>query len=109
MTTAGALRVWAILGALLASAERPADPGSLIRLEADKNVGLAALEEGNVPEATHRFESVRQLAPGEALGWANGAVAAMRSKDLASARKLLGEANRLAPGNGQVQALRGTL
>src|SRR5262249_13474956 len=91
------------------AAERLPDSNNLTRLEADKNVGLAALEEGNLAEAIRRFESVRQLAPAEALGWANGAVAAMRSKDLASARKLLTEASRLAPSSSPVAALKGTL
>src|SRR5262249_18545601 len=110
MTKAAALSVWAIVGTLLLSAaERLPDSGNLTRLEADKNVGLAALEEGNLAEATRRFESVRQLAPAEALGWANGAVAAMRSKDLASARKLLTEATRLAASSSSVLALKGTL
>jgi pyruvate/2-oxoglutarate dehydrogenase complex dihydrolipoamide dehydrogenase (E3) component len=39
-------------------------------------VGLAALEEGNLAEARRRFQTVRELAPAEPLGWANGAVAA---------------------------------
>ena len=78
------------------------------RLESAKNVGLAALEEGNLDEARRRFETVRQLAPSEALGWANGAVVALRAKDLAQARTLLAEALRRAPQDSRVLALEGT-
>ena len=77
-------------------------------LQAAKNVGLAALEEGNLAEASRRFAAVRKLAPGEPLGWANGAVVSLRGKDLATAQKLLAEALRLAPGDGAVLALEGT-
>lgn len=82
------------------------DPG---KLQAARNVGLAALEEGNLPEARKRFEEVRRLAPGEPVGWADGAVAAMRGRDLPEARKLLAEAERIAPADPRIAALRGTL
>jgi tetratricopeptide (TPR) repeat protein len=81
-----------------------ADPA---RLEAAKNVGLAALEEGKLEEAARRFEEVRRLAPAEPLGWANGAVAAMRSKDYRGARRLLDEAVRRASEDARVRALEG--
>jgi len=81
----------------------------LPRLQAARNVGLAALEDGNLAEAAKRFETVRRLAPGDPLGWADGAVAAMRAKDLAAAGKLLAEARRLAPGDARVLALEGSL
>ncbi|HSS45260.1 MAG TPA: hypothetical protein VLO07_07960, partial [Thermoanaerobaculia bacterium] len=74
----------------------------LARLETDKNVGLAAQEEGNLAEAKTRFETVRRLAPAEALGWADGAVAAMRSKDLPEAARLLAQALRLSGDDGRV-------
>src|SRR5512141_671937 len=80
----------------------------LSRLETAKNVGLAALEEGNLDEARRRFETVRQLAPGEALGWANGAVVALRAKDLERAKELLEEAGRRTPNDARVLAIEGT-
>src|SRR5438445_1636555 len=79
------------------------------RLESEKNVGLAALEEGNFPEAKKRFEAVRRLAPGEPLGWADGAIVELRGKELAQARSLLSQAVKLAPGDARVLALEGTL
>lgn len=82
-------------------------PADLLRLEAARNVGLAALEEGNLPEARRRFQTVREIAPAEPLGWANGAVAAMRSGDLASARELLSGALSRAPRDGRVLTLEG--
>jgi tetratricopeptide (TPR) repeat protein len=98
-----------LFGILLSLATRaPAEP-DLSRLQTARNVGLAALEEGNLAEARKRFEEVRKLAPAEPLGWADGAVAAMREKDLPAARKLLDEARRLAPFDARVAALDGTL
>jgi len=82
-------------------------PSDIPSLQAAKNVGLASLEEGNLAEASKRFETVRRLAPAEPLGWADGAVAAMRGKDLAGAEKLLAEAMRLAPGDARLMALEG--
>src|SRR5687767_4676561 len=87
-------------------APAPPEP-DLSRLESAKNVGLAALEEGNLEEARKRFEEVRRLAPAEPLGWANGAIAAMRGKDLPRAKELLAEALRRAPDGARVLALEG--
>jgi len=82
-------------------------PADLSRLMAEKNLGLAALEEGDDAQARKRFETVRRLAPSEALGWADGAVAAMRGKDAAEAKKLMAEALALSPGDARVLALEG--
>ncbi len=90
---------------LFAVAGASPDPG---RLEADKNVGLASLEEGDLAAAKARFASVRRLAPAEPLGWADGAVVALRAKDAAAAKELLVEALRLAPNDSRVLALEGT-
>ena len=102
-----------LLGVLLslvapAAATAPSE-SDLARLQTARNVGLASLEEGNLAEAKKRFEEVRRLAPSEPLGWADGAVSAMREKDLPAARKLVGEAARLAPSDARVAALDGTL
>ena len=80
----------------------------LSRLESAKNVGLAALEEGKLDEARRRFEIVRRLAPAEALGWADGAVAEMRAKDLERAKSLLAEALKRSGNDARVLALEGT-
>jgi tetratricopeptide (TPR) repeat protein len=99
----------AFLFAALLSPALAAPPPSpdLLRLEAARNVGLAALEEGNLAEAQRRFEKVRELAPAEPLGWANGAVAALRSGDLPGARELLAAALARSPGDRRVLALEG--
>ena len=99
--------LWISVFSPLASAQPP--PPDIPRLEAAKNLGLAALEQGDPGEARRRFEAVRRLAPAEPLGWANGAVAAMRAADLPAARKLLAEAMRLAPSDSRVLALDATL
>jgi tetratricopeptide (TPR) repeat protein len=82
-------------------------PADIPKLDAARNVGLAALEEDDLPEAARRFETVRRLAPAEPLGWADGAVVALRQKDLAAASKLLSEALRLSPDEAPVIALEG--
>ena len=88
--------LWLTVFLSLVSPPQGASPADISRLEAEKNLGLAALEEGDVAQARTRFEAVRRIAPGEPLGWADGAVAAMRARDLPEAKKLLAEASRLA-------------
>lgn len=102
-----AMALISLLSFLLAS-PAPA-PGDIPRLLAEKNLGLAALEEGNLAEAKKRFAAVRTLAPAEPLGWADGAVAAMRAKELPEAATLLKEALRLSRSDARVLALAGTL
>src|SRR5205085_7021864 len=50
----------------------------------------------------------RRIAPAEALGWADGAVAALRRKDRPLAGRLLSEALRRAPQSAAVLSLEGT-
>ena len=57
-----------------------------------RNVGLAQLEEDRAKEARATFSRLAELVPGEALPLANGAVAALRDKDLAGAEALLAKA-----------------
>src|SRR5262245_66564314 len=109
MPMAGVLSLFLTLSALFSASPPSQSSGDRERLETEKNVGLAALEEGQFADARKRFEAVRRLAPREPLGWANGAVAAMRAKDLAEARRLLAEAARLAPRDARVAALQGVL
>ncbi len=90
--------------ALALSAAAPS-PSDVLRLEAARNVGLAALEEGNLAEAAARFETIRQLAPAEPLGWSNGAVTALRAKDAALAARLTAQALLLASGDARVLAI----
>jgi hypothetical protein len=59
-------------------------------------VGLAQLEEDKPKEARATFARLAELVPGEALPLANGAVAALREKDLPGAEALLGKALALA-------------
>ena len=92
----------ALLFALLAASPSATD----VRvLQADRNVGLASLEEGNLAEAAKRFAEIRRLAPNDPLGWANGAVTAMRAKELATAEKLAAQALVLAPDDARVLAI----
>jgi tetratricopeptide (TPR) repeat protein len=94
-----------LLGLLAAPAPSAPD---IARLQEARNVGLAALEEANLPEAEKRFAFVRRLAPGDPLGWADGAVVTMRAKEPDAAARLLSEALRIAPSNARVAALEGT-
>ncbi|MDQ6893429.1 MAG: FG-GAP-like repeat-containing protein [Acidobacteriota bacterium] len=86
------------------AAAAPAGDGAL---QSAKNVGLAALEEGNLAEAAKRFEIVRRLAPAEPLGWADGAVAALRAKAFGEAKSFAAEALKRAPGDARVLAIEG--
>ncbi len=92
---------------LLATGAAPLPPAELSALQSDRNVGLAALEEGDLAEASRRFARVRKAAPSDPLGWADGAVAAMRAKDPAAAETLLAGALRLAPDDPRLMALEG--
>ena len=98
------------LFALLAPFAAAASPSAsdIRTLQSDRNVGLAALEENDLAEATRRFAAVRRLAPSDPVGWADGAVAAMRARDLETAKTLLAEALRLSPGDPRVLALEAT-
>ncbi|HYK42253.1 MAG TPA: hypothetical protein VE007_07670, partial [Thermoanaerobaculia bacterium] len=86
----------------VAAAANPTGDGALLSA---KNVGLAALEEGNLPEAAKRFETVRRLAPAEPLGWADGAVAALRAKNFPEAKTLAAEALKRSPRDARVLAI----
>jgi Tfp pilus assembly protein PilF len=97
------LLAWLLAGAAALS------PADVATLQSARNVGLAALEQDDPAEAARRFETVRKFAPSDPLGWADGAVAAMRQKDLDRAAKLLAQAKLLAPGDARVLALEGTL
>ena len=103
MTSRSLALSWAL------AAAGPLSPADVATLQSARNVGLAALEQDDPAEAARRFEIVRKLAPSDPLGWADGAIAAMRQKDLGAAGKLLAQARALAPGDARVLALQGTL
>ena len=98
-----------LLAALSARLSPSPSASDLAALQAARNVGLAALEEGRLDEASKSFETIRRRAPDEPLGWADGAVAAARAKDFATAEKLVAGAIRLAPADGRVLAIDGAV
>ncbi len=97
-----------MLAPLLLAVAAVLSSSDVATLQQARNVGLAALEDGNLVEASKRFETARRLAPEDPLGWADGAVAAMRAKDPGAAGKLLAEALRLSPGDARVLDLEAT-
>ncbi len=97
--------LFALLAPVAAFAAASPSASDIRTLQSDRNVGLAALEENDLVEASRRFAEVRRLAPSDPVGWADGAVAAMRARDLETAKTLLAEALRLAPGDPRVLAL----
>ncbi len=101
------LALFALLASRAVAAAPPVSASDAAALQVARNTGLAALEEGNLAEASKRFETLRRLAPAETIGWADGAVAALRAKDLAAAERLLAEAMRLSPGDARVLAIEG--
>ena len=97
----GALRVLAVGAALAAAPRSFAEVSSspprfsseqASRILSLRNVGLAQLEEDRPKEARATFAKLAALVPGEALPLADGAVAALREKDLAGAEALLASA-----------------
>ncbi|HEX7616288.1 MAG TPA: hypothetical protein VF554_13565, partial [Thermoanaerobaculia bacterium] len=89
---------WAALAVLVAaaawvsSASAEISSSTASRILSLRNVGLAQLEEDKPKEARATFAKLAELVPGEALPFANGAVAALREKDLPGADSLLGKA-----------------
>jgi tetratricopeptide (TPR) repeat protein len=71
-------------------------PEQASRILTLRNVGLAQLEEDRPKEARATFAKLADAVPGEALPLANGAIAALREKDLPGAEALLGKALALA-------------
>ncbi len=80
----------------LSSADNPSSPRfspeQASRILTLRNVGLAQLEEDRPKEARSTFAKLADAVPGEALPLADGAVAALREKDLAGAEALLEKA-----------------
>ncbi len=72
-------------------------------------VGVTALEVGREDLAHEKFDPAIKLIPGEPAAWANRAILSLRHNDLDKAARDLGQARKLAPGNGQIAALLGTL
>ena len=86
----------AFLSSSLSSAENPSSPRfspeQASRILTLRNVGLAQLEEDRPKEARATFAKLAGAVPGEALPLANGAIAALREKDLPGAEALLEKA-----------------
>ncbi len=94
-----ALRLATVCAALAAAplsfAENPPlrfSPEQASRILSLRNVGLAQLEEDRAKDARATFAKLAELVPGEALPLADGAVAALREKDLGGAEALLAKA-----------------
>src|SRR5664279_4412283 len=86
----------ALLSSSFSSAEISSSPRfspeQASRILTLRNVGLAQLEEDRAKEARATFAKLADAVPGEALPLANGAIAAVREKDLPGAEALLGKA-----------------
>ena len=76
-------------------------PEQASRILTLRNVGLAQLEEERPKEARSTFAKLADAVPGEALPLANGAIAALREKDLPGAEALLGKALALGGSGGR--------
>ncbi|MGZ5426344.1 MAG: FG-GAP repeat domain-containing protein, partial [Thermoanaerobaculia bacterium] len=83
-------------------------PEQASRILTLRNVGLAQLEEDRAKEARSTFAKLADAVPGEALPLANGAIAALREKDLPGAEALLGKALALED-RADLQAIRALL
>ena len=94
--------------AAVSSSSSSAEISSSSKILSLRNVGLAQLEEDKPKEARATFARLAELLPGEALPLANGAVAALRDKDLPGAESLLGKALALGE-RADVYAIRAAL
>ena len=72
-------------------------------------VGLAALQVGDDVHADSRLSETTQLVPGEAAGWANWGILALRQRNYDAAAQRLNQARDLAPKNDHVYDLLGIL
>ncbi|MFI5197239.1 MAG: FG-GAP-like repeat-containing protein [Thermoanaerobaculia bacterium] len=86
----------ALLSSSLSSAEISSSlrfsPEQASRILTLRNVGLAQLEEDRPKDARATFAKLADAVPGDALPLANGAIAALREKELPGAEALLGKA-----------------
>ncbi len=77
----------------------------LLQAERYKNLGIAYLEEDRPIDAEPAFRRVIELAPGEALGYANLGIALLRLGQLDAAASQLEQARRVDPGSVEVLLL----
>ncbi len=92
--------LWLLSSAPAAQAQTP-------HLDAQrfKNLGVAYLEENRPADAERAFRRVTQLAPDEALGYANLGITYLRLGQLPMAASQLEQARRVDPANAQVLLL----
>ena len=72
-------------------------------------VGLAALQVGDDVHAQDALAEFVKQAPGEAAGWANWGVLALRQRNYDAAAERLQKAHDLAPGSDHIEYLQGLL
>jgi Flp pilus assembly protein TadD len=72
-------------------------------------VGLTALQVGDDARADESFDVVTRIASAEPAGWANWGVLALRQRNFDLAVQRLEQARKLAPQNGHIYNLLGTL
>ena len=72
-------------------------------------VGQAALQVGDDARADESFAAVTRIASAEPAGWANWGVLALRQRNFDLAAQRLEQARKLAPQNGHIYNLLGTL
>ncbi len=92
--TALALSLAPSIAAVSGSALSPDRAAEILAL---KNRGLAELEEGKNAEAQTAFAKLAELVPAEPLPFADGAIAALRGSDPATAARLLARAESAGP------------
>ncbi|MDX1644251.1 MAG: FG-GAP-like repeat-containing protein, partial [Thermoanaerobaculia bacterium] len=74
-----------------------------------RNLGLAQLENEKPADAVETFTALTEEAPDEPLGWANLAVAHLRSQQVDEATAAIDRALELAPGDAKILAIRGDI
>ncbi len=94
----GVVLVWGLEGTITAQTPH-------LKAEQYKNLGVAYLEDNRGVEAERAFRRVIELAPDEALGYANLGIALLRLGELEAAASQLEQARRLVPTDTEVLLL----
>ena len=99
---APSLMLASLLLTVCADADAPADPAALLTV---RTLGLAYLEENQLPEAEAEFQRLVEMAPGEPLGYANLGLTYLRQGRLADAETELRHAIELLPSDPDVRLI----
>jgi len=101
-TIATALGLCAVVAAVSCERKPQASPGEILTT---RTLGLAYLEENQLPQAESAFARLTELAPDEPLGFANLGLVYLREGDYQRAEQSIREALDLEPGDPDIRLM----